>query len=605
MSRPETHRQSRATDRAYRAARLHPLVTVALSIGAASLACSSEEARPGAGALGAACYPNGTCNLGLECVQATCEAAGDATDGDTGAPVDATTPGDAAEDATAIAETSDDATDAPDGADAVDLGCGSPCEHGGTCVAGTCDCGATGYGGTTCAEPICEPACQHGGICQSPHVCDCAETGHSGDVCQWRGVPAETNAWRIAYASRGRLPENASERDYGVIDPDGGGWWSIDGGLGALGCDVACVVSPDARWLAVVTGTDGYTSSVRLFALDSALRATAVDGAQWTDVADFAFAGGRFLYSRLAACDGPVCRYEVSAITPALTVSQPPTLFTFPPDSALAGSTFAGHFRVSPDGARIALLDPIGHGAELFVWTGSGGLVAVDSICREGTDGACAGGGSEYTDTDPMAFDAASRHLVLFTAAGREQQIRAYDMTDLGAVRTSVVASVASGAFLDHACDAGSLADWQWRKVIGRPTFTPDGEEVVFLTLEDCPVNGQPPLKGQTNIHRVPLATLLEARTLRATDVFDVTRHPKGDVTANRQTSSFSLSPDGATIVFAATPTVDLNGNPIPDGAARARNDQEIFRIRLDGLGAVQLTNDASYTVEWPAVIAR
>ena len=200
--------------------------------------------------------------------------------------------------------------------------------------------------------------------------------------------------------------------------------------------------------------------------------------------------------------------------------------------------------------------------------------------------------------------------MVFFTYSDRWQRARLYDTIEPGIVRLSVLASVPSGSYLEHACDSGNLAAWQWERVIGDPVFSPDGTEIVFLTQSDCPTSDPDacdgedipciPKKPRTNLRRVKLETLLGEKTMTQEDVMNITGNPFGDVTENRRITGFDLSDSGGTILFTATPSFSQNNTPIADGSARQRNDREVYRIRVDGTDLNQITNDLEWQAESP-----
>ena len=187
-----------------------------------------------------------------------------------------------------------------------------------------------------------------------------------------------------------------------------------------------------------------------------------------------------------------------------------------------------------------------------------------------------------------------------------DQQIRLFDMTGpLPAQFIVTSARVPEGSFFDHVCDPGNLAAWQWRRTLGPAEFSPDGSELVFLGTEDCvpPDIDGTVTKPRTDILRVKVARVLMAGVLAAEDVYNVTRHPGGDVVANRSPSEFALTPDGATVLFIGTPTFGTDGNQLTDGTARQSFDRELYRMRLDGTNPIQLTNDLSFASEAPTII--
>lgn len=425
--------------------------------------------------------------------------------------------------------------------------------------------------------------------------------------------PVESDQFRILYSNRGRLPENQSENELWLMGADGENQLAITdlGGLKdlnpPLSCNYGCVVSPDLKWIVVVTGPpddNGFQMKLGKFGPD--MKVALLKGGDLDDIVDFHFAGDRMFYSKKKSCTGPSCTYEVSVVELAENVNLPLPFLSFPPDNELQDSTYKGHFDVSADGKNVVLLNTTIRSVSVYLWRDGTGLIELDYLCKYGGDKAnCEGTGSEYTDNDPVAIDATGRYIAFFTFADRWQRIRLYDTQNPSQIKSSIVDSVPSGPWIEHACDPGIIEDWQWQKVVGDPAFTPDGEELVFLATNECPENGAQPKKPQANIFRVKVATVLSEKTLTQDDVFNVTKHPKGDVTANRRPTAFALSPDGATIVFTGTPMYDQSGTLIPDGSARQRNDREVFRIRRSGTNALQLTNDLSFSAESPFVVGK
>lgn len=423
-------------------------------------------------------------------------------------------------------------------------------------------------------------------------------------------APAETGAWRVLYGNRGRLPDNSQENDLWIMDSDGSDQLALTelGGLKdldpPLSCNYGCFASPNLKWIAVVTGPPTATGfELQLGQFDANLKVALLKGGVIKDVVDFQFVADRMFYSKIKSCTGASCEYEFTVVELSENVNVPIPFETFPKGEDLVDSTFKGHFRVAPDGRSMVLLNTTIRSVGVFLWKQGTGLVELDYICKYGEKGNCSGTGSEYTDTDPVAIDATGRYVVFFTFAERWQRARVYDTQNPGTVQSAIIASVPQGAYIENACQAGVLADWQWQRVIGDAHFTPDGQEVVFLAENACPIDGRQPDKPVSNIYRIKLATLMSGKTLEANDVFNVTKHPMGDVTANRRPTAFQLTPDGATIVFTGSPTYDQSGNLIPDGGARQRNDREVYRIRLDGTNAVQMTNDIAFIAESPFVI--
>lgn len=444
-----------------------------------------------------------------------------------------------------------------------------------------------------------------------------ADVPDTPPVSTWQ-APDETDAWRAMFNYRGRMPDNTGENDLWLMDAGGIEKTSLTdlGGLKfadpPLSCNYGCVVSPDFHWLAVVTGQP--TANGRSFELgmfNSSLEIKMLKFGTLADIIDFKFAGSKLYYSKRVPCTGPSCQYDVFVIDLAVGAASTKIL-TYPTETELEHSTYKGHFKVSPDGSKLVLLNTTIRSVTVNMWQEGKGLVELDYICKFGTKGNCAGTGSEYSDIDPVAIAPDGRYVVFFTFSDRWQRARIYDTENPGVVQLAVLASVPSGSYIEHACDAGVLDPWQWRRVVGDPVFTPDGKEVVFLTESDCPIydtdvcgDAVPcqPDKARTNLRRVKLESLLAEVTVQSDEVFNVTHNPFGDVTANRRVTGFDMAPDGATLVFTATPTYTQNNKVIDDGGARQRNDREVYRIRLDGTNLQQLSNDLAWLAESPRVM--
>jgi len=422
-------------------------------------------------------------------------------------------------------------------------------------------------------------------------------------------APAETNAFRVLYDNRGRI--NTDLNELWLMDSDGENEEPLTELAKLadedLSCNYGCIVSPDLVWIVVVTGppTAGGGFSLKLGKFNADKEVHLLKGGDLTGIIDFHFAGDRMFYSRKKSCTGPSCTYDISVVQLDEDVNEETPFLTFPLDNELEGSTYKGHFEVSADGNNVVLLNTTIRSVDVYLFRFGTGLVELDYLCKFGDKNNCTGTGSEYSDTDPVAIDANGRYIAFFTFADKWQRVRLYDTENPAQIKSSIVGSVTTGAWISNACsDPNAIAEWQWKRVIGNPYFTPDGKEIVFIGVNDCPVDGVDPIKPQSNIYRIKLDTILSEKTLTADDVFNITRGPKGDVTANRVPDAFGLSPDGATVVFVGTPMFDQSGNAIPDGNARQRNDREVYRIRLDGSNVQQLTNDIEFSAEAPQVLS-
>ena len=405
-----------------------------------------------------------------------------------------------------------------------------------------------------------------------------------------------------------------------------------------LSCNYGCFVSRDLKWLAIADGpptVDGF--NFRIGQVKDGMEFELIKDLVLKNKIDFQFVGkpaipgtcpgtgepctdklcfdgqlceglvpseDRLYYSEKAECLGASCQYTVSYID--LNTTQTAELFVFPPESQIEDSTYKGHFKASPDGDNLILLNTTIRSVAVHLWKFGTGLIQLDFICKSGTQDNCEGTGSEYNDQDPVAISPDSRYAVFFTFSDRWQRARVYDLKNPGTIFLAVLASVPSGSYIEHACDFGVLEPWQWPRVIGDPEFTPDGSEVVFLTDNSCAApNGTLPKKSQRQIMRVKLQTLVDGKTLTESDVLNVTKNPFGDVKDNILITGFRISPDGATLAFTGSPIVDQSGEPLKDTSSRHRNDREVFRMTLSGGNLKQLTNDPSWEAQSPTVVPK
>ncbi len=425
-------------------------------------------------------------------------------------------------------------------------------------------------------------------------------------------VATEGDAWRVVFDYRGRVigSETYGQNELWLMDAHGADKQKVTDLAGLpymdppLSCNYGCFISEDMTWLAIAEGPadqDGFDFRIGKFTNGTG-EFKLIKGLSLQDNVDFKFAGDRLYLSQRSTCVGPSCQYTVSYID--LNTNERHEILTFPLADDLEQSTYKGHFKVSPDGRELILLNTTIRSVGVFLWKDGTGLVKLDFLCKFGTEGNCEGTGSEYDDKDPVAISHDGTRAVFFTFSDRWQRARVYDLTNPGDVEMAVLASVPSGSYIEHACDYGVLEGWQWPRVVGDPVFTPDDQELVFLTVNDCPApNGVKPKKPKTDLIRVKLATLETGKTLEERDVFNVTRNPGGDVARNIVIGGFRLSPDGATAVFAGTPIYNQSGEPLQDSESRHRNDREILRVRLDGQNLEQLTNSLSWEAQSPRLV--
>lgn len=430
------------------------------------------------------------------------------------------------------------------------------------------------------------------------------------DPSNW-GSPDEGNDWRIIFNYRGRVGEAKGTNELWLMTQDGGEKLrltelaDLENVDPPLSCEYGCFIDQDLEWLAIAIGpptADGFSFRIGKFTNPSTLEFKLIKDLVLADNIDFKFAGDRLYFSKRATCAGASCQYDISFID--LNTSQTTKIITFPPDTDLEQSTYKGHFKVSQDGSKLVMLNTTIRSVGVYLWKDGSGLIKLDFLCKFGTEGNCQGTGSEYNDTDPVAISPNNDYAVFFSFADRFQVARTYDLNAPGEVTVTFMASVPTGSYIEHMCDFGQLSPWQWPLVVGDPLFNPTGDEILFLTEDDCPApNGTQPAKRKRNLMRVRLDTLTTGGTLTQDQVFNVTQNPGGDVTDNILITGYALSKDGGTIVLTGTPTFDQSGEKLMDTSSRHRNDREVYRMRYDGANVEQLTNDPSWEATSPRIV--
>lgn len=421
----------------------------------------------------------------------------------------------------------------------------------------------------------------------------------------WASPTVESDNWYALHLERGRLSHNQYELDFYRINADGSGRLGSASFPGlaeaGLNCKQGCITSPDGRYLAVATTVGLQGTNYKVGTLDKNQAFQVIAGAEFTEVSTLKLAGDYAFYTQSGNCTNN-CTYSFkrTSLTGSVTTES---LGSFPITSQ-EQSLYQGNFTVSANGKTAVALTPTIHGTRLNFWRDGQGFSESEDICRIEDAAGCTGAGSEYTDSDPLAIDASGRYVALFTTQGPQQIVRAYDLSSNRHWDTTIV-SVSSQSYSAGVCQAGQLAPWQWSRVVGSPAFSADASELFFLAEKHCPVNGSTPSKSQIDIMRLKTATVLNDAPLLEEEVFNVTKHPQGDVVANQRPIAFAISPDGATLVFAGTSTQDSSGSALGDGSSRSRSDRELYRIGVNGENRRILYNDNEYAADLPVLVTR
>ncbi|MEC9071839.1 MAG: hypothetical protein VX938_05640, partial [Myxococcota bacterium] len=315
-------------------------------------------------------------------------------------------------------------------------------------------------------EPTCEDGLQNG----DEEGVDCGGTCATACAVDppanpWAG-PSETNDWRVLFSYRGRIDNSTKgQNELWVMDPQGldlvqvtdFGGDDDDDSDGNWTCNYGCVVSPDLKWIAVVTGpptVDGFTFEIGIIKDDLSVKMAKFP--PFANKVDFKFAGDKLYFTEKVPCTGVSCQYDLYMFDLS-GLSGSNKVLTFPTAAELEDSTYKGHFKVSPAGDKVVLLNTTIRSVTVNMWVDGLGLIELDYICKFGTKGNCSGTGSEYSDIDPVAISPDGRYVVFFTYSDRWQRARVYDAENPGVVTFSVLAEVPTGSYIEHACDPGVL----------------------------------------------------------------------------------------------------------------------------------------------------
>ena len=413
-------------------------------------------------------------------------------------------------------------------------------------------------------------------------------------------TPSEPEDYRVVYGYQGRITgENTEQFDLWVVAPDGSSPVNLtQASLSALGhtCEFGCVVDQALGWIAVsVAPADQGQFTFRVGQISPDLTVHLHKSGSIEDVIDLKFAGHHLFYSQRVGCkdEGKNCQYAIHELN--LDDLSTETLGVFPPDTdpdyAGGKSTYQGHFHVSPDAESVIVLSPTI--ASVRVYLIKGGLLSeLDFICQDLSSGNCSGTGSWYTDRDPMAISHDSRHVLFFTKAEKDAVLRLYDTTNVTDKRFSFLMSVPTGSIKDNNIACANKAPWQFIDVAGIPRFTRDNQRVVLVGRSDC---GDRP---ETNIYSMEVASIGDGSQFDASDLTALVDKPTGDTVDNVIIHELDPAPAGRFWVFSGTPTIQSNGQPVPAGSSRAKNDAEVYVLDPATGAFAQITNDVEYKVQ-------
>jgi hypothetical protein len=366
-------------------------------------------------------------------------------------------------------------------------------------------------------------------------------------------------------------------------------------------CEFGCLVDESLSFIAVngaPPDAEGFDFQMGLF--NSCMQVQLVKGVVLENKAHFEFASHYMYYSEKTNCNGPSCQYQIFRLNLEDPTDKKLLVPFFPPpeDKDWIGghSTYKGHFRVSPDGESIVLLSPTIRSQRIYLWT-VGTLHELDYLCENFQNDQCVGAGSLYSDVDPLAISPDSSTIVHFSVADQALQVRRFSTINPNEKRPpSNLLTVSGGSFQDLACTYRK--SWQWTKVVGQPTFTPDGNHVLFIGRAEnsignpCDAEHEKPLSG---IIKIDPEWIGDLTPVEEHELVDILQNPEGDIPENTLVHSIAVSPDGKRVVFAATPQLQTDWKDMKDSDKRHKTDGEVYKMSICGGGKTQLTSELKY----------
>lgn len=418
-----------------------------------------------------------------------------------------------------------------------------------------------------------------------------------------------TEDFRVVYAYAGRPGTEVSGRfEFRVADPKDPDP-ANDAILLAAGaqevpdCTTGCFLDRSLRTVAAATAGSGEGYGLQVYDIGSAGGPAPV-GPAIPGVAHAEWAGSVLYYSRKVQCPtgtAAVTRcFDVFRFDPA-DPGASQRLTQMPPveEEGLATAfQYNGFFRVGDDGETLIFFIPTNVSVTLWVHRDGVRRKVLGPLCAAkdpyGNCIAPSGGSSMYREDNPIALSPDGKTLVFpLLEENRELRLYRHEIGDPDA-RFSTLLSVPSD-YLKNACY--NRQPWQVTEVRGPIRFSRDGREVLFIGASTCDDNQ---VKPWTNILRLDVARIGSGTPLGEADFRKVTDNPQGYTARAIAISDYDLSPSGEYVVLAGTPTVDMEGKPLPaQPSGRHERDSEVHVTRTDGTAVpLQITNDVTWRAE-------
>lgn len=372
-------------------------------------------------------------------------------------------------------------------------------------------------------------------------------------------------------------------------------------------CQKGCEVDASLRWIAVADAQNPDGSrDFQIGKFNDCLEVALVKGGELEGVRHLEFQGDFAYYSQqVPGCTGASCQYSITRMNLNAPAERTTLINAFPPaddpDWVNGDSTYKGYFHVSPDGESLVILSPTIRSQRVYIWK-KGAIAEVDYLCDNFQNDTCIGTGSQYSDRDPVAISPDSSEVIVFAVNKRALRAIRYsteNFSDRGSTALLAVDAGLGGDYANFACIARE--PWQYTQIVGSPTYTPDGQYVLFIGRAPCfGDDGTEPL---TNIIKLDPALIGDLTPIEESDFIVVTDNTEADVQSERaiDISAMALSPDGKRVIITATPR--LNSQFAPRSAPPVTPDKEVYMVDACGGIPTQLTADLSYSAESPLAV--
>lgn len=418
-----------------------------------------------------------------------------------------------------------------------------------------------------------------------------------------------TEDFRVVYSYAGRPATEVFGRfEFRVADPRDSDP-ANDAVLLAAGaqevpdCTTGCFLDKGLRTLAAATAESGDGYALQVYDLGSAGSPAPV-GPTIPGVAHVAWAGSVLYYSQKVPCPTgtaavtrcfDVFRFDPAGPGGAQRLTQMPPVEE---EGLTSAFQYSGFFSVGEDNETLVFFIPTNVSVTLWVYRDGRRRKVLGPLCAAkdpyGKCIAVPGGSSMYREDNPVALSPDGRTLVFpLLEENRELRLYRHEIGDEKAW-SSTLLSVPSD-YLKNACY--NRQPWQFTEVRGPIRFSRDGRAVFFIGASRCDPNQ---VKPWTNILRLDVARIGSGTPLGEADFHKVTDNPQAYTARAIAISDYDLSPSGEYVVLAGTPTVDMEGRPLPaQPSGRHERDSEVHVTRTDGAAVpVQITNDVTWRAE-------